>query len=179
MRVPEHPSGKDSVKTVFAATDYHAKLVSSLIARYKYEFAHEIHGVLAGLLIEHARHAGFQKRNDHVMTAVPLHARRLRWRGFNQAHLIAQKVAEHYAIPYRPDMLARVKNTTPQVNMTDRKDRLENIKGAFACANPDAVKNKTVIVVDDVSTTGATLAECSRVLKRAGARSVIGFVVAR
>ncbi|OGD31516.1 hypothetical protein A3C91_01410 [Candidatus Azambacteria bacterium RIFCSPHIGHO2_02_FULL_52_12] len=178
-RVPEYPPQKTGVKTLFAATDYHAKLISDLIARYKYGFADELHADLADLLIEHARRAQFQKRDDHIIAAVPLHRRRLHWRGFNQADLLARRVAGHFAIPYRPGALARIKNTAPQIEMTDRKDRLENIKGAFACVDKSAVRNKTVILVDDVSTTGATLAECAWALKQAGARSVIGFVVAK
>lgn len=177
-RVPEHLPKKNGIKTLYSATHYHTPVVRDLIARYKYEFAQDIAPDLADLLEKHLRFTHFEKNTDHVIVPVPLHARRARWRGFNQAGLIAQDIARRFGIPFHPQALARVRNTAPQIKMHNRMKRLENIKGAFVCADAQAVQGKTVVLVDDVTTTGGTLAECAKILKQSGARSVIAFVVA-
>lgn len=179
MRVPEYPQKKHGIAVLYAATRYHERVIAQLIAHYKYEFAREISLDLAELLLKHLSYAHFEKKESHIIVPVPLHAKRLRRRGFNQADLIAKEIAKRHAIPYHPTLLMRVKNTVPQIEMSRRADRIKNIEGAFMCAKPETVKNKTAIIVDDVSTTGATLAECARALKQAGARSVIAFVVAK
>jgi ComF family protein len=114
---------------------------------------------------------------DMVMP-VPLHTRRLRERGFNQALLLAHGIAVRFAIPLVLDNLVRIRFTRPQVELSGR-DRMENVSGAFALRSPEAMNGKRVLLIDDVFTTGATLNECSRVLKHAGAASVTAFTLAR
>jgi ComF family protein len=116
--------------------------------------------------------------NLNMVMPVPLHTRRLRERGFNQALLLAHGIAKRFIIPLVLDNLVRVRCTRPQVELAGR-DRMENVSGAFALRFPDIVDGKRVLLIDDVFTTGATLNECSRVLKDAGARSVIAFTLAR
>lgn len=177
-RVPEHLPKKHGIKTLYSATHYHTPVVRDLIAQYKYEFAQDIAPDLTDLLEKHLHFTHFEKNMNHVIVPVPLHARRARWRGFNQAGLVAQDIAQRLDIPFHPQALARVRNTVPQIKMRNRIKRLENIRGAFVCADAQAVQGKTVILVDDVTTTGGTLAECARAVRQAGARSVIAFVVA-
>ena len=177
-RVPEHLPKKHRIKILYSATHYHTPAVRDIIAQYKYEFARDIAPDLTDLLEKHLRFAHFEKNADHIIVPVPLHARRARWRGFNQAELVAQDIAQRLGIPFHSQALARIKNTTPQIKMNNRIKRLENIRGAFACADAQAVQGKTVILVDDVTTTGGTLAECAGAVRQAGARSVIAFVVA-
>jgi ComF family protein len=114
---------------------------------------------------------------DMVMP-VPLHTKRLRERGFNQALLLANGVAVRFAIPLVLDNLVRVRFTRPQVELAGR-DRMKNVSGAFSLRCPDVVHGKRVLLIDDVFTTGATLNECSRVLKHAQAHSVTAFTLAR
>ncbi len=178
-RVPEHPQKKHGIKLLYAATEYRSRIMRELIAQYKYAFAREITRDLVAILMTHLEYTKFQKDEECIITAVPLHKKRLRWRGFNQADCIARQIAQRLAIPHHPDILTRVKNTVPQIEMTQRAQRIENIKGAFACADATAIKRKTVILIDDVATTGATLSECAVTLKRAGAKSVIAFVIAK
>ena len=83
------------------------------------------------------------------------------------------------SVRFLPDVLYKKKDTVSQVEIKDRKKRLENVKGVFAVKNPEAIKNKVIILIDDVTTTGATLAEASHILKQSGAKKVIGVVVAR
>ncbi len=109
-----------------------------------------------------------------LVTAVPTAPSRRRQRGYNQAELIARQVASQLALPYLPT-LARLAPES-QVGHTKR-ERLEQIKAAFYA--PKLLPGQAILIIDDVLTTGATLAECSRVLKAAGAKRIWGAVVAK
>ncbi len=111
-----------------------------------------------------------------LLIPLPLSPARLRERGFNQALEIARLLAKKQGLLLSSDAVLRVRHTSPQANLP-WKQRRSNIRGAFACQRD--VSGKTVIVVDDVMTTGATLNECARILKEAGAQRVINWVLAR
>lgn len=99
---------------------------------------------------------------------VPLHKKRLRKRGFNQALLLAREVARHLGARVDYTNLRRLRDTAQQVKLKTEA-RKENVKGAFALKRPGDVKGRAVLLIDDVYTTGATIMECSKVLKKAGA----------
>ncbi len=113
---------------------------------------------------------------------VPLHRTKLRQRGFNQAELIARAALKLNPLGDRLRLCARVlerkRDTASQIGLTSHQRR-ENLRGAFAVAQPQWVKGREVLVVDDVYTTGATVSECARVLRRAGATKVWVATVAR
>jgi ComF family protein len=108
---------------------------------------------------------------------VPLHKRRLRGRGFNQSALLAKHVAKQLRIPIIPDCLIKVRDTLPQVGL-GAKEREKNIRKSFEVKNKELVHGKTIMLVDDVFTTGATVRECSKVLKKAGARDIYVITLA-
>jgi ComF family protein len=110
-----------------------------------------------------------------LLVPVPLHPRRLRWRGFNQALLLAQAFPD---IPLGRDVLVRRRPTLPQLKLSP-EERRTNVKGAFLVPEPLAVAGKTILLVDDVYTTGATAKECAQALNRAGASQVEVLTVAR
>jgi ComF family protein len=110
-----------------------------------------------------------------LLVPVPLHPRRLRQRGFNQALLLAQTFPE---VPLGRDILVRQRPTLPQVKLSPQ-ERQTNVKGAFLVPDPAALAGKTVLLVDDVYTTGATVKECARALHRAGVGKVEVLTVAR
>ena len=110
-----------------------------------------------------------------LLVPVPLHPRRLRHRGFNQALLLAGAFPE---AKVSLEALARVRHTPPQVGLNP-KERRDNVHQAFAVARTEEVKGKNVLLVDDLYTTGATVRECARVLRRAGAARVEVLTVAR
>jgi ComF family protein len=110
-----------------------------------------------------------------LLIPVPLHPKRLKQRGFNQALLLARAFPQ---VPVSREALVRLRNTTPQVELKP-KERRDNVKGAFAVSDPAQVKGKNVLLIDDVYTTGATVAECAKVLRRAGAMQVEVLTVAR
>ncbi|MDF2635280.1 MAG: phosphoribosyltransferase [Pelosinus sp.] len=113
---------------------------------------------------------------DYVIP-VPLHAERLQERGYNQTEVIFKKWSRKEKLFWAPDLLVRNKHTIPQWELTLSK-RKENIKGAFLLTRPEVVKDKNILLVDDIITTGITLDECAKMLKKSGAASVHGLAVA-
>lgn len=113
---------------------------------------------------------------------VPLHKSKLHQRGFNQSELIAREALKRNSaggqLRLAPNILKRRRATVSQIGLTNHQRR-ENLRGAFAVARPDEVRDRDVILVDDVLTTGTTASECARVLLRAGARQVWVATVAR
>jgi len=116
----------------------------------------------------------------NLIIPVPLHRKRLWQRRFNQSALLAQKLARAGGKTYMPNGLIRRRHTIPQKGLS-RKERYRNVKNAFAVPPPaqTALNGKTVMIVDDVFTSGATLNECARILKKAGAAKVFVLTVAR
>jgi ComF family protein len=110
-----------------------------------------------------------------LLAPVPLHPKRLKHRGFNQALFLAQAFP---AAPLAREAVIRTRHTVPQVGLNP-KERQDNVKGAFAVPNPQLVKGKNLLLIDDLFTTGSTVRECARVLRQAGARQVEVLTVAR
>jgi ComF family protein len=113
-----------------------------------------------------------------LILPVPLHSRRLRWRGFNQSVLLARQVSRAYGIPMNPVLLRRVKETPPQTQLSE-EERRRNVRGAFALARGRSVDGKNILLIDDVYTSGATVNECSRTLKKSGAKRVYVLTLTR
>jgi ComF family protein len=124
---------------------------------------------------------------DLILVPVPLHPSRKNWRGFNQAELLAVELSKRFKVRINSNLIVRVINTKTQVGLS-REERKKNIKGAFRISqsarhrrgSPEAAKykGKSFILVDDVFTTGATMAEAAKVLKNAGAANVWAMTVA-
>lgn len=166
------------------AVPYSNPLIKELIRIFKYHYIKELARPLAQLLIK-----SLENISNIVIVPIPLHERRLKERDFNQAELLAKEIAEHYSLPLETGILKRKRAVTPQAQIKDHKTRKTNIKGIFEISpefskkcvaeNKNLLKNKTIILIDDVITTGATLSEAAQVLKRAGVKEVWGLVVAK
>lgn len=115
--------------------------------------------------------------NVDLVTPVPLGVERLKERGYNQAMLLARPFAWNVGLPHRPRALQRIRETRSQVKLS-LSERRENVAGAFQ-AEPEIVSGKSVLVIDDVTTTGSTLDACAAALHRANARLVYGLTLAR
>jgi ComF family protein len=113
-----------------------------------------------------------------VVMPVPLHASRLRLRGFNQALLLADRMNRRLRLPVSYDNLVRVRLTQPQTELS-RKARMKNLRRAFAVQRPDEIEGQRVLLVDDVITTGTTVNECAKALRKAGAAEVYVCALAR
>jgi ComF family protein len=151
--------------------------VKELIHRFKYDGRVQCRRPLALLLLERLSGVVADFSSDMIIP-VPLHKKRLRQRGFNQAILIGEVLAKEWRVPFERRLLQRIRWTEPQVNLA-ASERMANVKGAFALREPKLVSGKRIVLVDDVLTTGSTVAECSKVLKKAGALAVIAVTVAR
>ncbi len=135
-----------------------SKSLGALIARFAAEWLGEEGGLLS--------------------MPVPLHPKRLRERGFNQSLLLCKYVSLWLDAELDSLSLRRVRYTQPQTTL-GRKERLKNVRRAFVLKNQGSLRGKKVLVVDDVTTTGSTMNECARVLKRAGAEKVFALTLAR
>lgn len=113
-----------------------------------------------------------------AVVPVPLHPLKQRSREFNQAEVLARPLAAAFGKPVITDAVRRVKETRTQTRLTAR-ERRDNLRGAFAARNDGAVRDRRVVLVDDVFTTGATLDSCARVLLQQGAADVLALTVAR
>ncbi len=112
-----------------------------------------------------------------VVTCVPQTKRKCRQRGYNQSALLAKEIAKQLKLPYDELLLIKTRETADQHNLKG-KERIKNLKDAFAAENPDSVSNKAILLVDDIKTTGATLNECRKVLLKAGASAVYCATIA-
>ena len=152
--------------------------IREAIHRLKYRGWRTAAPLLGGLLADHLKQQNLPVRsNGWVLVPVPLHRRRLRTRGYNQSGLLASEVSKALGMPVRDDLLKRSKDSSPQVEVRTQEQRRENVAGNFDAYS--TVMGLSVIVVDDVATTGSTLSACAAALKDAGAEDVRGLVLAR
>ncbi|HAK61027.1 MAG TPA: ComF family protein [Nitrospiraceae bacterium] len=144
------------------------------IHQFKYRPCRTLAGPLSDWMLRDLR---LTPGIDFIMP-VPLHRARLRKRGFNQSLLLAHAVSEFSGIPLSYDNLLRIRPTRPQIELTE-EERIQNVAGAFSLTMPEAVKGKTLLLVDDVFTTGATMNACAAVLKESGAERIVSLTLAR
>jgi ComF family protein len=151
--------------------------VRELVHRFKYGKLVQHCRPLGLLMADRLREPAVAAEADLVIP-VPLHIRRLRERGFNQAVLLAEIVAKQWRLPLSRDNLRRTRWTEPQISLS-AAERQENVRGAFAVHDEAGVRNRRIILVDDVYTTGSTVDECARTLGKSGAGAVFVMTVAR
>jgi ComF family protein len=169
----ELPWHDDFPKSAFA----YLEPVVQLVNDFKFSGAEYLTGDFAEAL-----EIAFRKKHDasaaDLVVPVPLHPRRLSRRGYNQSGLLAAAFAERIGRFCDGTSLVRVRDTAHQSRLTG-EERLKNLKGAFKVVDPSRIRGRTVVLVDDVMTTGATVGECSAALYAAGAHKVIPFVLAK
>jgi ComF family protein len=148
-------------------------VLRQLIHLYKYRKVRTLDGPLGDLLLRALpRDEAFD-----CVTPVPLHWRQRWQRGFNQADLLARRIALHTGIP-RTSLLRRLRSTASQASLSNT-GRRRNVAAAFACHRPDRAVGRKILLIDDVMTTGSTAAACALALKRAGAARVALLTLAR
>jgi len=152
-------------------------LLREVILRMKHSSGEGLAEALGELWAEQAESRLRELRAD-VVVPVPLHWRRRWTRGYNQSESLAHALAAHLKLPCQPSWLHRVRNT-PQQTSQSPAARRQNVRGAFACRAASAVRGLTILLVDDVLTTGSTASEAARALREAGAVAVFVAVLAR
>ena len=158
-----HPPRLDRIRAAVAYGD----ISRSIALRLKYGRK----TALARTMARYMRPLVGELPGDCILVPVPLHPRRLWNRGFNQSAIVAREIGRRTGIPVAVDALRRTRSTPPLKGMGMRQRR-RTVAGAFRALDPSRVRGRTVILIDDVMTTGSTANACARVLKRAGAERV-------
>ncbi len=180
------PAERECAEWIFPLYDYRHPAIKKSVHLLKYRgkkslatvFAQAMHGRILEELSELSVMENF---TDALIIPIPLSPKRHRERGFNQAELISRELlkidgGKHFKI--ETGVLVKPKDTMHQAHIENRSERLKNIIGSFGVINEKQIKNRNIILIDDVTTTGATLSEAKKVLKDAGARKIIAFTIA-
>lgn len=157
-----------------SATCHYKGPMKDAIHLLKYRFVSDLVDSLTDIFIKDYPKDLY--RFDYLIP-VPLHKKRERQRGFNQSLLLARSLAKKLNIPVLHEVLVRLRYTKPQVDLAG-KDRRTNLQNVFSCVTNADIKEKSIALIDDVATTRTTLIECAKELKKQGAKSVFGLVLA-
>lgn len=176
---PEKIIWSDKKQTFFEACyiccDYHDELVQKLIKNYKYSYLQNIADVLTTILEKQARRLALPRNT--IISNTPLHKRKLKQRGFDQTDILAKKLAKKLDLEYTP-LLKRTKHTKAQAQL-DKQARSKNLQNAFITKTRHTPGKNTVLLIDDVTTTGSTLDAAAQALKTAGFKRIICLVIAK
>lgn len=158
---------------------YKDPAVQKIIKAFKYHLIKGLEEPLGRLMINYLEKInGKLDLNNYVLIPVPLHRRKYNQRGYNQSELIASEISKYMSTEIIVDCLVKTKNTKDQARLKET-ERMTNLKNAYVCSKPWLVSGKKVLLIDDVYTTGTTMAECARVLKEAGTSEITGLAITR
>lgn len=179
-----HPcSCHDALFALGAVASYENQALQQSIHFFKYQRIISLQKPLADLMIRFLQETNFLsglRRQDLLVVPIPLHSLKRRGRGFNQSDLLAQRISSHFSWRYDATALRRIRHHPPQAKISDFKKRAENVQDIFQLdGNPAKIKNKLILLIDDVYTSGSTMREAAKVLKQNGARQIIGLVLAQ
>lgn len=174
---------------IFSAANYHDPAIKKSIWLLKYRGIKSIAKPLAELvflrLCLHLNIGAINSEDEFLdptewmIIPIPLSKKRLKERGYNQTELLARSISDKTKIPLVLDVLYKNRHTETQVSIKNKAQRIENLKNAFSVKNRGSMRNKNIILVDDVTTTGTTIAEATKTLRANGAQKVLALTVAR
>ncbi len=168
---------KDTPYMLAAAVNYDGS-IKDLIHQLKYRRWTSVIDVIRPILDTYVKNLSLSV-DDYLIIPIPLHPDRQKERGFNQAELISAVIAEALQLSMPANILTRVKKTKAQAELKNYNDRSENLANAFHVTNGEIIKNKNIILVDDVYTSGATMDDAARALREAGVKKIIAFTFAK
>ena len=176
---------------IYCVYNYRDPIIKKALWLLKYNkmknFANIFAQILyANIIEELSELSTFKNFYNPILIPIPISKKRRKERGYNQAELICEALIKidqkntqaNKTFILEKDVLIKAKDTTHQAEIKNRKERLENIIGTFDIQNADKIKKRNIILIDDITTTGATLSEAKKVLKKAGANKIIAFTVA-
>lgn len=176
---------REPEKDIMALYDYRDPIIRQAIWNLKYYKRRHIGPILGRLMyesyLEDISDIGAMAGRAILVIPVPMSRSRKKKRGYNQAEVIARNFCESTnskILKLEKRVVIKIKDTTPQARITNRTRRLANMKGVFSIKNTDIVRGRTFIVIDDVTTTGATIREIIKLLNKAGAKKTIGLALA-
>lgn len=177
---------RESVEWIFPIFDYRHPPIKKALHLLKYKNGKNLAKIFASVLYgkiseEIADYKLMENFSNIILIPIPLSRKRYRERGYNQAELFCKelvKLDDYTNFKLEENILIKPKETEHQARIKNRNERMKNIIGSFSVQNEYLIKNKNIILIDDILTTGATLTEAKKVLKKAGARKVIAFTVA-
>lgn len=151
--------------------------IRHIIIDYKFQEKSYLYKTFSKIILKNKKACGFLKKYD-IIVAVPIHKKRKNKRGYNQTELITRDIAKKINIEFKSNLLIKSKNTIPQSKL-NKIDRIKNVQNAFLVNKKIDIKNKNIVIIDDIYTTGSTLNECSKILKHAGANKIGIFTIAK
>lgn len=169
---------KTHLRRFLAPFSYSDPLVRELIHTYKYTGVRELAPLLAEEIVSFLSFYAIRPVEPASLVPIPLHRARERERGFDQARLLADALGAQLSMPIIR-VLRRTRATEQQASLDSHDERKRNVADAFRVVAPGAIAGRTIVLVDDVSTSGATLTEAARVLREAGCKTVWAVVVAK
>ncbi|MEK7459476.1 MAG: ComF family protein [Patescibacteria group bacterium] len=177
---------RESAKWIFPLYDYRHPPIKKALWFLKYNKKKKIASIFAKIMyhiiLEELSDLSIMENfKNPILIPIPLTKKRQRERGYNQAELIAKKLIElddNENFILKNDILIKNKETIHQANIKNRNIRLKNLIGSFIVKNKEEIKNRNIILIDDITTTGATLNEARKTLKKAGAKKIVAFTVA-
>jgi ComF family protein len=182
LQLAERPTEEN----IMAVYDYRDPIVKKAIWKLKYYknpyLGERLGQLLYESLMEEINEIKIWSEGSPIyIIPVPVSRNKRKLRGYNQSEIIARsfcKMSESNIFQIKNNIVFKKLNTIPQARLTNRNKRLQNIKGSFEIKNKELVRGKTIIIIDDVTTTGGTIIEIMKILKKAGAKKVLGFAVA-
>lgn len=177
------PPGNTPDKFIESLFTYRHPSIRTLIFELKYQQNTQALNLCAELLSEEILYFLSEKQQygsytEPLLVPIPMHSSKKRERGWNQTELLAKAVSKIIQETTYAPLLVKTKDSMRQTEVRKREDRLKNVSGSFGVKKGKSVKSKDIILIDDVTTTGATLSEARSVLEKEGARSIHAFTVA-
>jgi len=177
---------RETEKWIYPIYDYRHPPIKKAVWFFKYKGKTGIAKTFANVLYprileELSDLILFENFVNPILIPIPISRQRLKERGFNQTELICKeliKLDHNTSFEWSKNILIKNKETIHQAQVKERKDRLKNLAGSFSVLNQEKIKNRNLILLDDVTTTGATLKEARNILKKAGAKKIIAFTLA-
>lgn len=153
------------------------EMIRQRLIEYKFQDKSYMYKTFAKIILKNKKVCGFLEKYD-IMIPVPIHKKRRLKRGYNQTELIAKEICKNISLELKTDVLIKQKNIKAQSEL-NKNERKQNIKNAFEIKNINEIIDKKILLFDDIYTTGSTVNECSKILKKAGAKQIGVVTIAK